>query len=76
VKIVEILHNRSNIEQVVSDYNKHHYKKVLVSPVYNDKIIRTLKEGKVREKTLNGTLEHDDCNTQELYDFLCLLNKG
>jgi len=66
------MHNRKEIKEVFLNYNKMHYKKVLSSPAYNDKITGTLKYDEVRENILNGTLEQETYDTQELYDFLCI----
>ena len=72
-QIVKILTSRAEIEQVIIEYNKQHFQKVHNTEVYQDKIYNKLYEDQTQNKILNSTLEHSNCNSKNVYEFLKLL---
>jgi len=41
--------------------------------VYQDKIYAKLENNKVRDRIINGQLRRDDCNSEDVFEFLSLL---
>ena len=43
--------------------------------VFRDKIYSKLKEEHIRDKILNGTLKREECNNDDVHEFMQLLKK-
>jgi len=43
--------------------------------VYEDKIYNKLKEDKIRNRVLKGQLRREDCNNEDMFKFLSLLEQ-
>ena len=54
-------------------FNENHYKKVMSTEAYKDKIYPKLQENETRNKILNSTLKENKCDLKEVYEFLKLL---
>ena len=65
--------DRTIIESKLLDYNEKHYKKVISTNAYKDKIHDKLQYDKTRNKILSRTLNRDDCDNIEVFEFLQLL---
>ena len=48
---------------------------VVQTKVYNDKICKKIDNKETRKKILEGRLERNDCDNQEVFDFLQLLKR-
>ena len=67
--------DRKTIERKLMKFNENHYKKVMSTEAYKDKIYPKLQEDETRNKILNGTLKENECDSKEAYEFLKLLKK-
>ena len=78
LKIVEedvtrTTHDRNEIESMLIDHNRKHFNKALKTEAYDDKIIRSLKKEKVRDKILKGEIRREDVDNEDVFEFLKLL---
>ena len=73
-KIIETVHNKTEIENRLIQQNLYYYRKVF-SLIYNDKIYHKLQENKMWNKILSGKLEQKDCDNEAVFKFLRLLKK-
>ena len=67
--------NREEIEIKLIEYNEHYFKKPSSSNICKDTIFRRLNEDGIRNKTRDRILEYKECNDQQVYNFLSLLQK-
>ena len=61
------------IEQSIIDFNKMHYSKANDTKMCEDKVYKQLQEDTKRDKIIDSTLERNECNNNETYEFLKLL---
>ena len=74
-KVIKECQDRTNIEAEIARYNKKHFRQSYSSKAFKDRIYSQLKYNEVRDKILNGTLQRNECDNQDVYDFLKLLKK-
>ena len=72
----ECIVDREKMEEKIMDYNRKHFKKAHSSKVYNDKIYKELRNDAVRNKIMNGTLQREECDNENVHKFLQLLNRN
>ena len=75
-EITETLIKREEIEERLKEHNTNHLKKAHHSNVFNDRIYKRLRENSVRDKILNGTLQREECDDENVYKFLKLLQQN
>ena len=61
------------IEKKLMEYNKEHFSKAYQTKVYQDLIYNKLTENETSNIILNGIISRDDCQSNEVYEFLKLL---
>ena len=74
-KIIETYDDRGKVEKEIINQNKNHLTKAHDSDIYNDKIHHSLKDDNVRDKILKGEITREDCDSNNIYEFLKLLKK-
>ena len=67
---MDVKYERNEIEEVLISQNIAHYKKVLKTLIYQDKIYNKLTDNETREKILQGTLHCSECDNEDAYLFL------
>jgi len=72
-QIVKTVIQKEQIEQEIKRFNEHHFKKAHQTIVYQDKIYAELDRDDIRDKILNGQLEREQCNSEDVWKFLKLL---
>jgi len=72
----EYVIDREKMENKIMEYNRSHFKKAHNSKVFNDKIYKELRNDNVRDKILNGTLQREECDDDNVYEFLKLLHQN
>ena len=75
-KIIKTCIGKEDIVNAIMKYNKAHFKKACESKVYQDKIYFRLQDDEIRDKMLIERLAQEECNNEEVYDFLKLLKKS
>ena len=68
--------DRRSIEHEVSECNKKYFRKAHSSNVFKDRRHRKLKSDHIRDKTLKGTLKREECDYDDVCEFLKLLKKS
>jgi hypothetical protein len=71
--IAETYVNKQEIERELSCYNKQHYQKAFSALICNDKIYNEIKNDSTRNKIINGGIIREECDSDEVYEFLKLL---
>ena len=64
---------KEEIENVAIQYNAKHFANTYKSKVWEDKIYLKLQEDEMRNKILAGRLVQEDCNNEDVFEFLKLL---
>ena len=72
----KIIVKREEIEQEIMLFNTKHFKKAHVLKVYDDKIYGELRNNTIRDKILSGELIADDCDNENVFQFLKLLHQN
>jgi len=72
----EFIIKRELIEEKIMTFNRNHFKKAHSTPIYNDKIYNELRNNSIRDKILNGNLSRDECDNDNVYEFLKLLRQN
>ena len=72
-KIIRTYIGKEAIEQTLMNHNRKHFTMAHESNMYNDKIYPLLQQDQVRDKILKGRLVEDDCDNEEVFEFLQLL---
>ena len=72
-KISYIHIGKESIENAIMTHNRKHFSKAHDTKIYKDKIYKQLQQNHMRDKILQGRLVEEDCDNQEVYDFLKLL---
>ena len=72
-KVEKECQDRILIEREIVIYNKKYFRKAYTSNAFKDKIYTQLKCDQIRDKILKGTLEREECDNKDVYDFLVLL---
>ena len=71
--VINIKYEREEIKNSLINQNTAHYKKVLKTLVYQDKIYEQLAKDKIRDKILDGSLHCEECDNIAVCNFLKLL---
>jgi len=74
-EIVETYVDRIEIERELVNYNKDHFTQAHTTEAYKDKIYNALSEERVRDRILKGDLQRDECDYDNIYEFLKLLKQ-
>ena len=61
------------MENAIVKQNTHHYKKVLQTKAYTNKIYTNLNQDNTRDRILKGILHKEECTDQDQCKFLTLL---
>ena len=70
-------HNdRESTEKEISNQNIKYLTKAHQTEVHVDKMCYKLKEDEVRDKTLKRGIAREDCNSNDVYEFLKLLKRS
>ena len=64
---------KEEIEKAIIKQNTMHFTKAHRSKAYQDKIYNKLQENNTRDKILAGQLTPEDCDNEEVFEFLSLL---
>ena len=72
-EVIKECYDRASIEREIAQHNKKHFRQAYSSKAFQDKIYTQLKCDEVRDKILNGAIKREDCDDQDVYDFLKLL---
>ena len=62
--------NKEEIEDKLMRFNEMHFSKVKESKVHEDKMHENVNKDDVREKTLSGELNREDCDKNIVHKFL------
>ena len=65
--------NKNEIEWIIINHNKEHFRKAKGNKVCNYKIFYTMKEDETRHDILNGEFRRDECDNDDVHQFLFLL---
>lgn len=68
--------SRKVIERTIIDHNENYFKKAKMSRAHNDEINENLKYETIRDKILRGELTLDDCDDENVCEFLNLVAKN
>ena len=74
-EVAKEYHDRNSIENEIAEYNKQHFWKAYSSNAFKDKIYSKLKVEQIRDKILNRTLNREECDNDDIYEFMWLLKK-
>jgi len=74
-EVVRECNDRASIEEEISNYNKKHFRKAYLSKAFKDKIYTKLQIEQIRDKILNGALKSEECDNEDVYQFMKLLKK-
>ena len=56
-------------------FNEAHYKKVLETKVFTNKMHNKLQDDNIRDKILWGRISKDDCDNSKVFGFMQLLKR-
>ena len=62
-----------SIEDKLLTFNRDYYRKVLNINIYKDKIYYKLQDDSIRDEILSKTLDSNECDDVEVFEFLRLL---
>ena len=62
--------DRRSIEHEVSEHNKKYFRKAHSSNAFKDRMRSKLKSDRIRDKTLKVTLKREECDHDDVYEFL------
>ena len=65
--IIEIYITREKIEKAIIEYNTKYFKKVQNIKVFQDKTCNQLNEDKIRDKILEGRLQRENCDDENMH---------
>ena len=71
--IEQEIYDREEIEDVLINHNRNHFRQALSTIAYKDKIYTKLEQDGMRNKILSGDLDIEDCSFDDVYKFLQLL---
>jgi len=71
--VAQEMQDRESIEEAIATYNKEHFRQAYSSKAYKDRIYHKLKLDQVRDKILQGEIEVEACDYEDVHDFLKLL---
>jgi len=74
-EIVESYVDRLTIEKELVEHNKDHFTKAHATEIYRDRIYQKLGEEKVRDRILKGDLTREECDHENIFEFLKLLKQ-
>ena len=69
-KIKQTHIGKEAIEQALMNHNRKYFTMAHESNMYNDKIYPLLQQDHIRDKILKGRLVEDDCDNNEVLEFL------
>ena len=69
----KIISNRIKLEKAIISQNKLHHQKVFQTKAYKDKIYIKLINEEIRDRILNGQLNSNEYDSNDMYEFLMLL---
>ena len=69
------MQNKEEIERMIIKHNKEHFSKVKSTKKHNDKMHKIVNENKTRDAIMKGELNRDECDDEEVYQFLRLLKR-
>ena len=72
-QIIKTYIKKEHIEQAIADYNTTHYSQALNTPMHQDRIYPKLQQDETRNTILDGTLGRENCDNEDIYQFLKLL---
>ena len=72
-KIIKTLTSRNEIENEIITYNRNHLKQAHHTKTYQDRIYKKSQKNKIRDKILSGTLSREECDDENVFQFLKLL---
>ena len=64
---------KEEIEKEIMNYNLNHFKQAHQLIVYRGKIYNKLKQNDVRDKILSRRLTREECDNEDVFEFLNLL---
>ena len=71
-----ILYERNKVEVALINQNLKHFKKVMLTKAYQDKIYEQLENNEVRDRIINGKLSRDKCDLEDVCEFLFLSQRS
>ena len=75
IKIIKTHVNREWIEDEISKFNVKHFIKAHDDITHGCKIHKKLRQSSVRDRTLKGQLNREDCDNQKVCEFLKLIKR-
>ena len=72
-KKIETINQQLDIERNLIEQNKAHHQKVFETKAYKDKLYKQLLIDDTRNKILNRILTREECNDNDIFEFMNLL---
>ena len=73
---VMTVRNKEEIDRMIAKHSKEHFSKVKVTKACVDKTCNSTDENKTRDAIMNGELNKEECDDEEVYQFLRLLKRS
>ena len=74
-KIIQTYADKEQIEKAIFDHNTCYCKTAYKTEIFKDKIYNKLRNDKVRNSTLDGNLDPNECGNKNMCKFLKLLKQ-
>jgi len=74
-QVIKECQDREEIENEIAKYNKQHFRQAYTLKAFQDKIYPILKYDNIRDKILRETVKREECDDDDVYDFIQLLKK-
>ena len=62
--------NEEKIERMIAQHDQEHFSKVKRTKAHNDKMCKVMNENKTRDVIMKGELNRDECDEEEVCQFL------
>ena len=64
---------REEIKEKIITCNTSHFKKAYSSKIHNNRICKELRKDSIRDRILNGILQKEECDNDNIYEFSKIL---
>ena len=71
-----ILCERNKVEVALINQSLMYFRKAMKTKAYQDKIYTQLKKNQVWDRIINCQLRRDECDSEDVYNFLSLLQRN
>ena len=69
------IRNKDEMERLIIKHNRENFSKGKNTKACEDKTCNSTRKNETRDLTLNGELKREDCDEEEVYEFLRLLKR-